>query len=553
MLRSFRNIVWPKRRRNPYSQSDGFESGRTPTIPSRPERAQVKPAVCAVEQVSRLSLFSVEILQLIFIECLPADSNAIIHASEAPLLLTHVCRHWRRIAQGTAELWATLHVCIPPRYEGSSYLADLRCAAMQVWLPRSVALPLHVSFYAYCEQGQPAIEFATDVVPFLIHLLPYAARLHSLEFNLPPHLLSALSLISGPLAESLKKFTLIQTSVKVNVPSRAAARPPSLPFLQSTVNLTSLTMAHGYFLTNCPLQMPKQHLCHLQLNVPIQIPELKTEQVVATFLSQFRVLESCTLRLQNDDNPGTTFKAQDITAFSSSRHCELRCLKSLTFSASVADAESATRLIIDILWTLFTPKLDTLAFPILLEGRLNLMLANALEDLVTRSSCRIVTLSVHSGLTELRPLFPSIQRLSDVQSFTISLGDGSWDSAALSDAFLQHLLYQPSLGKIPFLPKLKSLRMTNYESYSTDVLREALVSRSLVKLDAEAKICPLEEVVLEYGVLYFHPINQIRSDIRELQEMAIKLVVRPANSRQASHRAKPYPSPWLGRHFISIT
>ncbi len=55
----------------------------------------------------------VDIIQEIFVRCLPTLHDAIISTRECPILLTRICSGWRHIALRTAELWASIHVPIP--------------------------------------------------------------------------------------------------------------------------------------------------------------------------------------------------------------------------------------------------------------------------------------------------------------------------------------------------------------------------------------------------------------------------------------------------------
>ncbi|KAJ7149772.1 hypothetical protein C8R43DRAFT_856842, partial [Mycena crocata] len=50
-----------------------------------------------------------DIVEQIFIACLPANHNAVMSAREAPLLLETVCRGWRGISRSTPALWTSLH------------------------------------------------------------------------------------------------------------------------------------------------------------------------------------------------------------------------------------------------------------------------------------------------------------------------------------------------------------------------------------------------------------------------------------------------------------
>lgn len=55
-----------------------------------------------------------ELISAIFVHCLPVDFKTVKqpNKSEAPILLCHVCRKWRRVAFDTQELWSKLHVKI---------------------------------------------------------------------------------------------------------------------------------------------------------------------------------------------------------------------------------------------------------------------------------------------------------------------------------------------------------------------------------------------------------------------------------------------------------
>jgi hypothetical protein len=107
-----------------------------------------------------------EILQEIFIHCLPTDRPAVMSEREAPLLIGRVCSSWRSISQSTPELWTSVHVSIPSTaliasetsnvdhvdadctdyVVASNCMAELRTAALQEWLQRSGSLPVDISF-----------------------------------------------------------------------------------------------------------------------------------------------------------------------------------------------------------------------------------------------------------------------------------------------------------------------------------------------------------------------------------------------------------------------
>ncbi|KAJ3567588.1 hypothetical protein NP233_g6275 [Leucocoprinus birnbaumii] len=99
-----------------------------------------------------------EILQEVFFWCLPTPSNANQHAvfmrreiltspRHAPLLLCHVCRHWRDVALSSPNLWTTLSVIV--RLGVAVPAPDL----VSLWLSRSGALPLEISLHQQNESS----------------------------------------------------------------------------------------------------------------------------------------------------------------------------------------------------------------------------------------------------------------------------------------------------------------------------------------------------------------------------------------------------------------
>ncbi|KAF8997107.1 hypothetical protein BDQ17DRAFT_1219547, partial [Cyathus striatus] len=54
-----------------------------------------------------------DILEEIFIACLPTERNSCMSSTEAPVLLTRICSSWRKIAHSTPRLWAAIHIVVP--------------------------------------------------------------------------------------------------------------------------------------------------------------------------------------------------------------------------------------------------------------------------------------------------------------------------------------------------------------------------------------------------------------------------------------------------------
>ncbi|KAF7373727.1 hypothetical protein MSAN_00583700 [Mycena sanguinolenta] len=54
-----------------------------------------------------------DIIQEIFLACMPTHRNCVMSATEAPILLGRICSAWRAISLNTPRLWASVHVVEP--------------------------------------------------------------------------------------------------------------------------------------------------------------------------------------------------------------------------------------------------------------------------------------------------------------------------------------------------------------------------------------------------------------------------------------------------------
>ncbi|KAJ6598527.1 hypothetical protein B0H10DRAFT_1826383, partial [Mycena sp. CBHHK59/15] len=75
----------------------------------------------------------------IFEASLPSK-YAVMDGAKSPLLLCQICRPWRRLAQSTPRLWASLHVVA-----GSNDEMEKMNDAVNVWIARSGSVPLSLS------------------------------------------------------------------------------------------------------------------------------------------------------------------------------------------------------------------------------------------------------------------------------------------------------------------------------------------------------------------------------------------------------------------------
>ncbi|PPR01591.1 hypothetical protein CVT26_013331 [Gymnopilus dilepis] len=109
-----------------------------------------------------------DVLQEIFSQCLTSHRNPLLSASEAPLLLTCICRRWRKLAISTPHLWAQVHITFCDDYSSTSSaplgvleprhsctggsrpekafrILTARCNLLRKWIDRSGSTLLSIS------------------------------------------------------------------------------------------------------------------------------------------------------------------------------------------------------------------------------------------------------------------------------------------------------------------------------------------------------------------------------------------------------------------------
>ncbi|KAF7363767.1 hypothetical protein MSAN_01034500 [Mycena sanguinolenta] len=199
--------------------------------------------------VSPMRLVPHDILQEIFLSCLPQQHNALIDYDEAPLLLGRICRRWRSVAYSTPILWSSVH--IPPLDYLSTppnVLLGLE-RLVAAWLERSASCPLSVSLF-----DVNRVDSTLGTHPLILQLVAVSRRLRCLKFSGDPELLDPL-LRLGPEDVPLLKTILMRTGGTprtniLQIPTlqeldltMLSSDPLSLPLPWS--QLTSLRL--GYF------------------------------------------------------------------------------------------------------------------------------------------------------------------------------------------------------------------------------------------------------------------------------------------------------------------
>ncbi|KAJ7039923.1 hypothetical protein C8F04DRAFT_1033044 [Mycena alexandri] len=134
--------------------------------------------------LSPIRRLDADVLQEIFVACLPTHRNCVMTAREAPVLLGRICSSWRALSLSTPRLWASLHIAepltqrswgsqIPAHEEVRAELHARRIEISQTWLGRSGQLPLSLSLECgLSDEEVPAFRLPTA----LQALIPFATR-----------------------------------------------------------------------------------------------------------------------------------------------------------------------------------------------------------------------------------------------------------------------------------------------------------------------------------------------------------------------------------------
>jgi len=124
-----------------------------------------------------------EILSEIFYHCV-MDHSSCIESDVEPLLLTFVCRRWRRLAIFSPRLWSAIYL----PYDRPSV------KMLEIWLSRSGLSPLTLDVESENENNN------------VIHtLVPYSRRWHDVSLSLDPAQYKVLAAVAGnlPMLERL--------------------------------------------------------------------------------------------------------------------------------------------------------------------------------------------------------------------------------------------------------------------------------------------------------------------------------------------------------------
>ncbi|KAJ6594658.1 hypothetical protein B0H19DRAFT_67244 [Mycena capillaripes] len=245
-----------------------------------------------ISPVRRLPL---DIIQEIFVACIPTHRNCVMSASEAPVLLGRICSSWRAISLSTPRLWARLHVVEPllgygPAAELHEKKAAQRLEVTKMWLGRSGQCPLSISLQSGSDYDSPPVTPTTVESPssqLLEVLIGFASRWQHIILTTPASMLNKVHLMvtEVPMLESVT-FQLPPGSVQWE------------PFeLLSSPSISSFSVSGNSFV---PDKLPLHW--HRLTDITISgyaWESLLTSEMVLQMLSRCPELRSCQLAIND--------------------------------------------------------------------------------------------------------------------------------------------------------------------------------------------------------------------------------------------------------------
>ncbi|KAK7451123.1 hypothetical protein VKT23_012799 [Stygiomarasmius scandens] len=253
------------------------------------------------DTLSPIRRLSRDVLQEIFIHCLPADENASLNASKVPFLLGRVCSSWRTISHSTPYLWTSLHITqsVDDPHDRLHY-TRIR-PVVENWLKRSgSSLPLSISMSKTAFSGlkSPLAEDRDAELDTVRLLLPFMHRCRRLSLDVSVRSIEPiLELSSGTIFETLETLIIHRQSLK------SAGRGGRMDFHPWSKILGSPRLRRIWiqapYLSSKDLVLPLGQLTHLDIRVRLRRKDMNTMLLRLTDCEQ---LVSCTLRVDRESD-----------------------------------------------------------------------------------------------------------------------------------------------------------------------------------------------------------------------------------------------------------
>ncbi|KAJ7466946.1 hypothetical protein FB451DRAFT_1259602 [Mycena latifolia] len=271
-----------------------------------------------ISPVRRLPL---DIVQAIFMACIPTHRNCVMSAREAPVLLGRICSSWRMISLSTPRLgWSTSTALYEEKFAQ-------RLETTKTWLGRSGQCPLSISLEGARHSATSTTLHNSSF--FIQALIPFAPRWRHIQFTTLPITLQTrqtlfqLADVDVPMLESL---ALHQGSGLV----RDDRLEWALFGMLHGPRISSFSMTGGNFtLPELPLRwdrLTSLSILHSDVGQYRGNGIKLTSEAALQIISRCPRLRSCKLKLLDPYNPTPEISALPIVEHSFLQEFELYCV-----------------------------------------------------------------------------------------------------------------------------------------------------------------------------------------------------------------------------------
>ncbi|KAJ7499962.1 hypothetical protein FB451DRAFT_1207089 [Mycena latifolia] len=428
--------------------------------------------------ISPMRRLPLDVLQEIFVACMPKDRNCVMSAREAPVLLGRICSSWRTISLSTPRLWSRLHIAEPTlpfrNFQGHNELVQYsnklaqRVEVTKIWLGRSGQCPLSVSVES-SDHGpiQTAPLGRPNSRLILEALIPFAPRWQHMRLNAPLSTLETLFVLSENDVPMLRTFEMFQRPEGSIQNAQATA---SFGLLRGR-NISSVTL-HGVDINprNFPVLWDRLTALSLMGRGWTDGSSL-TSSVALEILSMCPLLRTCHIFLNNDPPPGHF-----------SPFVELRSLRSLHIVSGISQSSTLRQMFS----RLSLPELRHFDFRGRSDSDGEVSFASLLATSPRFESLRIETdsLTKTTLLSLLRGLPPTTHTLRIADTINIW---GAPGMDIIDDDFIEALTPSPG-HPAASCPRLRELHITQCSGGLSDTaLLYFIMSRMTVELPPTLK------------------------------------------------------------------
>ncbi|KAJ7657786.1 hypothetical protein DFH06DRAFT_1197148 [Mycena polygramma] len=280
--------------------------------------AFVKAHKALISPVRRLPL---DIIQEIFLACLPTYRNCVMSAKEPPVLLGRICSSWRAISLSTPRLWTKIHLVRPSRPPSDSGSDEIqlfekilsqRLETFKDWLLRSGECALSISLEE-CHSFRPmppVMDFGTipeapivrDSSLYLQALIPFASRWRDIKLSTQagPVLMETLSTLTARDVPILQDLT-IRDHLDPMDPDPSSRKSWASVGILGGLALTRFSLStRSLGLTELPVRWSQLASLSLE-DSSWNSPNILTTDRALQILSQCPVLTSCRLVVNDND------------------------------------------------------------------------------------------------------------------------------------------------------------------------------------------------------------------------------------------------------------